>query len=219
MIWSGTSVRGHIRRSSKSHCRVRTRGKRIQRSVPGSLFAAKRCLATHGHIVERTGFSGASLTLASSSRSPRVPLTLLFDPNVRRTPMPPPSNNRVNGTSVQRPVFRCSRVFRNSILKHRRWIFRALGGPRNTPQKATGGQPASLESSLLSHNHLGVAAACWTQPALATRNQLVPQPLIEVDTSEEGPRAQLSFGRPREVHRQGDKKNDGDDEQRSPSPT
>ena len=32
---NGTSVQGRVRRSSKSHCRVRTRVKRVQRRVPG----------------------------------------------------------------------------------------------------------------------------------------------------------------------------------------
>ena len=44
-------------------------------------------------------------------------------------------------------------------------------------------------------------------------------PLIGMYAIDEQPRAQLPLWRPSQVHRQGDKKYDDDDEQRSPSPT
>ena len=47
----------------------------------------------------------------------------------------------------------------------------------------------------------------------------MPDVLVGADTHHEHSRAQLSVRRPREVHCQGGKKHDGDDEKRSPSPT
>jgi len=76
-----------------------------------------------------------------------------------------------------------------------------------------------MDSSVFGNDHLGVAAAGRTETALATRNESMSDPLIRMNTPDEQPRAQLSPWRPREVHRQGGKKHDGDDEQRSPSPT
>ena len=46
----------------------------------------------------------------------------------------------------------------------------------------------------------------------------MPNVLVGADTHHERSRAQLPLRRPRKVHRQGNKKNDDDDEQCSPSP-
>ena len=46
----------------------------------------------------------------------------------------------------------------------------------------------------------------------------MPHILMDVDRTEEDQRTQLLLGRPCEVHRQNDKKRDGDDEQGPPSP-
>jgi len=67
-----------------------TRGKRVQRRVPGSLFAAKRCLATHGNIAERIMFrwSDADVVPVPVSRSPGLLVRL------RRSSVVPSARSR-----------------------------------------------------------------------------------------------------------------------------
>lgn len=71
---------------------------------------------------------------------------------------------------------------------------------------------------MLADHGLGVAAAGWAEPALASWEDSVPEVLIGVDRSEEDPGAQLSVWSPGEIHRDDSHKDNGDDEHGSPSP-
>ena len=127
-----------------------------------------------------------------------------------------PPNNNGNGTSVQRHFRRSSRQTFSSL---RRRVLCSIGRPRAALDEPSHGQPTAFERSALADHDLGIAAAGRTESALATRNESMSDPLIRMNTPDEQPRAQLPLRRPREVHRQGGKKHDSDDEQRSPSPT
>jgi hypothetical protein len=71
---------------------------------------------------------------------------------------------------------------------------------------------------MLADNNISVRAAGRDEPALAPRNESVANPLVDVDTPDKDPGAQLPPGRPREIDHQRSKKHDGGDEQRPSSP-